>query len=100
MPTQDEAMRLALENADNEPSILKTYWFPDVGELRLVHVDRETLSSDGEVRPFLFSADPPSVNFPSRIALILPDEDHLVRLPSGWGTWEDAVVIFDRNQAA
>jgi hypothetical protein len=101
MPTQAEAHVLALANAEEEATILRTLWFPNDREFRLIHVDPTTLPSDGVLRTFFFAADPgEGINYPSRVAFALPDEVRQLRLPDGWGSWEEAVVVYERQRAA
>ena len=101
MPTREEATWLAHENADSERSIEASYWFPSEDEFRIVHVDATTLPSDGRLRPFPLADDPAEgINYPVRVAFVLPDEVHQVALPEGWGTWEQAVMVFQRPAAA
>ena len=101
IPTEQDATRLAIENAEEEPSIVESYWFPDEHEIRLVHLDMETLASEGTVQFFYFSADPAhGVKYPSRIALVQPAEFRKLKLPSGWTGWDEARLIYKRRQTA
>jgi hypothetical protein len=101
MPTKEDAKRMAEDNAEAEATIVRTYWFPDDSELRIIHVDEVTLPSEGQVHPFLFQSDPThGLDYPSRIALIQPNEERQVKLPPEWGGWDGAVLVFDRTMAA
>lgn len=87
------ARTLAEYNVQYEPKIERIYLFPDADEIRLVEVDSTAIPHD-EVRPYYFRPDPKGgVPFPSAIVLIAPEEERVVSLPPGWGTWPDAIVI-------
>ncbi|HAJ78341.1 MAG TPA: hypothetical protein DCO75_01095 [Fibrobacteres bacterium] len=90
-----EAGRLARANKDAEPNIKIIYWFPHDVEIRLVEVEENTVPTmSGELEPFYFSAAPKEgIRSASAIAIIRPDEYRKLKLPQGWGTWNDAVKL-------
>jgi len=97
-PYLGAASLLARENARSEQEIAEILLFPDPDEreIRLVEIDPNSLPAgeDNSVVPFYFAPDPPDVPFWMAIALILPDEKGKLRLPDGWGGWEDAVSLY------
>lgn len=92
---RDQAELLAAENRKADPMIEGVFWFPDPIEVRLVETTPEVpRSPDKEVHPFYFPATPhDQLPAPSAVALIRPDEVRHVRLPEGWGAWNDAVEL-------
>lgn len=84
----------AAREADSET--LKVLLFLAADEVRLLYVDataRPTLD-DETIAPFYFGPDRRNgIHHPFAVALIRPEEEGRLRLPDGWGTWEDAVVI-------
>ena len=96
---KEAAYQLMRDNVDSVPEIIKTYWFPENRTIRLIHVDRTAGPTD-QIRPFYFSEDKRSgLPYPSGVALILPENDQNgeepLDPPAEWGTWRDAVVIYD-----
>jgi hypothetical protein len=89
----EEARKLASEATESDASIDGIYWFPHDEEVHLVMVDKNLVPSGEEsVEPFYFdstSTDP----FPSGIAIIGPDEYRRLKLPRGWGDWDDGKKI-------
>ena len=99
------AYQLVKESVEAEPEIIKTYWFPSPKDrrIRLIHVDTIAGPTD-HIRPFYFSEDTQSgLHFPSGVALILPENDqngeNPLDPPAEWGTWHDAIVIYDAANA-
>jgi hypothetical protein len=95
MPTieqmREQAMMLARENREAEPSIERIFWFPDTEEIRLVELTPQVPASGDRLQPFYFRAAPTDgIIAPSGIALIRPDEYRRLRLPEGWPTWDQA----------
>lgn len=89
------AQSLARSNKLAEPGICKIYWFPDLGEIRLIEVDQNVPPSQTEqIEPFYFAAAPVErLMLPSAIAIIHPSEDSpRMALPTDWGTWQIAEV--------
>jgi hypothetical protein len=92
---QKQAQLLAEEARRTDPSIIKFYWFPAENEVRLVEVATDMQASpDDEVQPFYFPAAP-QYNMPalSGVALIRDGEDGKLKLPQGWGTWDNAELL-------
>ena len=98
---REVALRLAQWNAKAEPNIREILLFPDKRgeEIRLVEVDPTALPSDeGRLVPFYFAPDPVNeIPLWSAIALILPREKGKLRLPKGWGKWDQAEIIWQRK---
>jgi len=92
---REQAEFLAAENRQADPTIEAVYWFPHSVEVRLVEITPEVpRDPDSEAHPFYFPASPRDrLPAPSGIALIRPDEVRQVRLPEGWGDWNDAVEL-------
>ncbi len=87
------ATEVARENVEAEPSISKIYLLPAEDEIRLIEVDEQTVPSDC-VAPFYFRSDPQGgIPVPCGIAIIRPDEVRKLKLPEGWGSWDDAEEI-------
>ena len=90
------ARMLAEESQEAGSALVKTLLFPSESEIRLLYVDstaRPTLEEE-TIAPYYFGPDTRSgIRYPSAVALIRPEEEGRLRLPNGWGTWEDAVVI-------
>lgn len=94
-----QARYLAADNYKVEPTIQRVYWFPNEDEVRLVEVTPIIPPSlEGEVRPFYFAPSPEdALPSPSAMAMIQPDEFGVLRLPTGWGGWEAAVLIEEQG---
>ncbi len=90
------AQMLAEAAREAEPATLKILLFPSAEEIRLLYVDptgRPTLE-DETIAPYYFGPDSRSgIRYPSAVTLIRPEEEGKLRLPAGWGTWEDAEVL-------
>jgi hypothetical protein len=92
---QQQAQLLAEEASRMDPNIIKFYWFPAENEVRLVEVATDMQRSlDDEVQPFYFPASPQD-NMPalSGVAIIRDGEDYKLKLPNGWGTWDQAELL-------
>lgn len=90
-----QASELARTNKQAEPSIVKVYWFPNNDEIRLVGLEASTVPAlSGYVEPFFFGPSPKDgLTVPSGIAIIQTEEYRKLKLPKGWGTWNDAVEL-------
>lgn len=90
-----QAEVLATENRKADPCIERVFWFRHTDEIRLVETTAEVpQSDDSEVHPYYFPPSPEGdLTAPSAVALIRPDEVGHVRLPDGWGGWDDAVEL-------
>lgn len=94
------AEKLARANAESESSIVKILWFPHEDQIRLIEVDKSSMAfQDDEIHPYYFSAVA-DIPYVSAIALISPEQEKRLQLPLDWGTWESAVVVFDRERPA
>ncbi len=94
------AKRLAEAAVEAEPAIKKILLFPSAQSIRLVYVDTTAHPSDEEVgvTPYYFRpAQKSGVNFESAVALIRPGEEGRLTLPAGWGGWNDAETLWERN---
>jgi hypothetical protein len=92
---QKQALLLAEEARRTDPNIIKFYWFPAENEVRLVEVATDMQPSlDDAVQPFYFPASPQH-NMPalSGVAIIRDGEDGKLKLPEGWGTWDEAELL-------
>lgn len=90
------AKMLADAARESEPAIEKVLLFPSAEDVRLLYVDPTARPTHEEetIAPFYFGPNARSgIRHSSAVALILPGEVGRLRLPSGWGTWEDAVAI-------
>ncbi len=96
---EEQAKYLARENRKAEPSICKIYWFRDNNEVRLVELLEEMpVSSDGKAYPMYFREAPnEDIFFPSAIALLSPVDDKKADLPDSWGSWDAAVVLWEKS---
>lgn len=81
-----------------EPAMIKTLLFPSASEIRLLYVDstaRPTLEEE-TIAPFYFSPSTHNgIHYPSAISLIRPEEEGKLRLPVGWGTWDEAETLWE-----
>lgn len=92
----EAARRLAAANVEAEPALHAVYLFPAEREIRLIEVDPTALPSK-QITPFYFGPDPQGgIPFPSALALLRPEERDLPP-PEGWGAWDDAVLLWSRN---
>ena len=67
------------------------YWFPHKSEVHLIEVSSNIPpTSSGTVEAFYFNAQPTYALPASGIALIQPGEVRKLKLPKGWGSWDDA----------
>ena len=94
---EQQARLLARDNRQADSDIVKVLWFPHESEVHLVELHKTIPSADvGDriIRPFFFRASPrDQLPAPSGIALIRPEEEGQLELPSDWGTWDDAREI-------
>ena len=92
------ARMLADAAREAEPATLKVLLFPSADEIRLLYVDctgRPTLQEE-TIAPYYFGPNTRSgIRYPSAIALIRPEEEGNLRLPNGWGTWEDLETLWE-----
>ena len=90
-----QARLLAEDNRRAEPDIAQVFWFPDDSEVRLIELtDQVPANSDGNVQAFYFRPAPAdNLPAPSAIALIRSDEFSKLKLPDGWGDWNDAIAL-------
>ncbi len=92
---EQQARLLAVDNRRAEPDISRVLWFPDDQEVRLIELtDQVPQTMDDEVHPFYFRASAlDNLPAPSAIAMIRVNEFGRLRLPVGWGEWNDAVEL-------
>jgi len=94
---EELATKLAHENIEAEPTITEVYWLPAEGEIRLIEVDEQTVpmpENSDCVEPFYFKPVPQDgIPVPCGIAIIRPEELRKLKLPEGWGSWDDAKKI-------
>ena len=90
-----QARLLASDNRTAEPDITRVFWFPDEKEVRLVELTEQVpAGAEGEVLPFYFRPSPRhQLPAPSAIAMIRAGEFEKLKLPPGWGDWNDAVEL-------
>lgn len=89
-----QAEMLARENRESDPEISRIYWFPSDEQIRLVELHESIPPSGDAVHPFYFHPSPrDGLTAPSGIALIRPSEYKTIKLPEGWGEWENAEEI-------
>ena len=91
-----EALELARKNLQSEPSLEAIYWFPHETELRLVEAyDDVPPTLDGVARAFYWrgTGTDAGKEIWTAIALMQPEEIGRLKLPEGWGGWEDAERI-------
>lgn len=100
---REAAEDLVRANLEAEPAIVKAYLFPSDQEIRLVYVDPTTspLHADERIAPYYFGAgksgNSSSIGYTTAIALVLPQEDHHALLPTGWGEWDDADILWEKR---
>ncbi len=95
---EDIARELAKANGDSDRQITVIRWFPDPNVVRLVVVDPRTpvVASGEPIAPFYFGADDSgSMPYQSAIAMVSPGDDRSAELPDGWGTWRDAIEVWN-----
>lgn len=95
----DEGKRIASANTEFESSISEVLLFPSESEIRIIEIDTVAAPS-GCITPFYFKPSPQMrIAHPSGIALIAPEEKGKLKLPEGWGSWDDAVKIWPEEHA-
>jgi hypothetical protein len=87
------AKRLALANAESEPTLQKVLWFPHDVESRLVEVMEDVVASDSVIAFHSGPDAPGGIPVPTAIALIRPQECGVIPLPEDWGNWSAAEEI-------
>ena len=89
---RQQAESLAKANREADPDIGDIYWFPADDEIRLVEVVRTPVPTSGdELEPFYFAPVPADgIDLRSAVALINLEEAGKLKLPTGWGTWNNA----------
>jgi len=90
---EQQARLLSQDNQQADSDIIKVLWFPHESMVCLVELHKTipSMEDDKVVRPFYFRASPEDqLPAPSGIALIRPEEEGRLKLPSDWGTWDDA----------
>ncbi len=91
---------LAEAAREAEPAIRKILLFPSAEDVRLVYVDTTAHPSgeDARVAPYYFRPAPNvGIDFESAVALIRPEEEGQLALPDGWGTWNDAEILWEQG---
>lgn len=98
MNIQDAALDLAISSAESDPTIRKIYWFPNDQQVRLLHIDSESIKTDDQdARPFYFNKVE-GIPFTVGLAMLHPDEERLKAPPVEWASdWSDAKIIYQRN---
>lgn len=95
---EEEARSLAASNAEADTDIEEIWWFPDNDEIRVIEIDPTLPATDG-IAAFSFRSSPiDGIHFPLAIALIRPEEKELP-LPDGWASWNDAVLLYTREES-
>ena len=90
-----QALLLAKEARIADSSIVRFFWFPNGEQVRLVEISSDMLPASGdEVEPVFFRPAPehgmPAL---SGVAMIREDEYLSIKLPTEWGTWDEAVEL-------
>ncbi len=91
---------LAEAAREAEPAMLKILLFPSAEEIRLLYVDATAhpAGEDEKIAPYYFR---PALNngikFESAVALIRPEEEGRLALPTGWGAWNDAELLWEKE---
>lgn len=90
-----QAVLLAKEARLADSSIVRFFWFPDPYQVRLLELSTDMLPATGdEVEPVFFRPSPehgqPAL---SGVAMIREDEYGTIKLPTEWGTWDEAVEL-------
>lgn len=93
------AKALASANVENEPNIVATYLFPSETEIRLIHLDPSSPCAEECVSAYQFPPED-DINYPCAIGLLPPEQKDQVLPPEGWGDWNDAQIIYDRQSEA
>jgi hypothetical protein len=94
---EEEARSLAASNAEADPDVQEIWWFPDKEEIRFIEIDTTLPQTDG-IAAFAFPSSPiDGLHFPFAVGLIRP-EDKKLPLPEGWGNWDDAVLLYSREE--
>ncbi len=98
MEMMDSVKKLIEYHTEAEPSLVEIYLFPSTEEIHLVEVDENTCLIEGNqmeawyLDPYLEGG----ISHPSGFALIHPQEVRVLIPPDGWGTWEDAELVWSR----
>ena len=93
---EQQATELARAHCAADPSIVAVYWFPDDKVVRIVDVDATIPKTTAKTMfHFHYAPDPDAgLPHPSDVGLIKPGEIRTLKLPKGWGTWQDARKLF------
>ena len=83
---------LAQSHKNANPFILKSFWFPHGKVIRVVHVVEDSLPDD-EILPLCFLPSQMYQRMHVAVAMIRAKEVRQLKLPDGWGTWDDAEEI-------
>jgi hypothetical protein len=94
---EKQARFLAYSTRLGNPDVVRIYWFPDNDEVRLISLtDRTPQDHDDKVCPFYFRASPEyHLHYVSAVAMIRVDDFGKLRLPDGWGNWDNAVELVE-----
>jgi hypothetical protein len=97
---ESEAKRLAKENSQENPNLLKVYWFPDPQNksLNILNVEDGYFSSPATetIDVFVFANPVGSDVIPLSMGTIPPELDHKPILPRNWVEWEKAKVLWSK----
>lgn len=101
MDIRTAAERLATSNYESDSEIARIYWFPDPeGQtVRLLEEDDNLLPED-DAEGIVAYYFPKSEEIPYVVGIALMaegyDEINRPMPPKDWGTWEDAVLLWER----
>ncbi len=99
LPTIEENARQLVTLHARDATIERIYFFPASEEIRLIETD-PLMPPAERIFPFYFGESPAEeIYYSLAIALIHPDDLRRLPLPEGWGTWDDAVLVWENSRA-
>ena len=95
-----EAKRLATENSQSNPNLIKVYWFPDPEHksLNILNVEDGYFTSPATetIDVFTFANPIGKDVVPLSMGTISPNLDHKPVLPKNWVNWERAKLLWSK----
>ncbi|MBI5154938.1 hypothetical protein HZA57_06850 [Candidatus Poribacteria bacterium] len=91
------AGKLALANVRAEPNISEVYMAPSEDQILLMEVDQTAIpNEEGCAIPLHFPPEPEDgLPVPSGVIMVTPEEgERRIRLPEGWGNWDQLIPIW------
>ncbi len=98
MSIKEAALELAEDNGAADESITDIFWFPDKEVVQLLEVCTDFPPQE-RAQAFYFRA-PDGMDYPVGVGLIAPGEERAIPPPEGWVAWENAELIWQRQNGS